>query len=288
MRRGLIILLIIVGLALAGVRQPALAQLVGKGTPPEIVLAYTALLSAGLGLAAYYIWKNSPAERARGYRENLGQGEWFVAAYTGFSYLPAQDWKFFSGFAPELQGRSAENVSYRQGVLGGIKFGRYFDTLPWLGLEMEMNFSKHAIPGQNVRITPSLPVGPNSFSFIPDRFFIWDTQVNLLFRHGFLKDKEVTFGRLQPYLGMGTGFEVLYGLRDSGKNLAVETQAGIRYMCTPKVAVFLEYKFSYQFAVEFSQFLVRGHGPAGTASFDVPHHRFAVGVSYHFKNLFGN
>jgi opacity protein-like surface antigen len=289
MRRGLIILMIILYLGGPGAVQPALAlPLVQPGTPAIVVLAYTGLLSTGISLAAYYMWKNSPCERARGYRENLGQGEWLVAAYAGLSYLPAQDWQFFSGFAPELKGRTAQQVSYQQAFLGGIKFGRYFDTLPWLGLEMEMNLSKHAIPGQNVRISPSLAGGPNSVPFPPDRFFIWDTQINLLFRYGFLKDKEVPFGRLQPYVGTGPGFEVLYGLRDSAKNLAIEALAGLRYMCTPKVAVFLEYKFSYQFGVELEQFQVRGRPPVGTMSFDVPHHRFALGVSCHFKNLFGN
>jgi opacity protein-like surface antigen len=289
MRQGLIILGIIICLALAGIKQPALAlPLVQKGTPSYVTLAYSSLLSAGLGLAAYYIWKNSPAERAKGYRENLGLGEWYVAAYAGLSYLPAQDWKFFQGFSSELEGRTAQNVSYRPAVLGGIKFGRYFDTLPWFGLEMEMNFSKHNIPGQNLRVSPTTPAGPNSVSFSPDRFIIWATQINLLARYGFLKDKEVPFGRLQPYVGIGPGFEVAYAFNDSAKNFAIETQAGIRYMCTPNIALFGEYKFSYQFAVEYQEFNVPKHPPVGTMSFDMPHHRFAVGVAYHFKNLFGN
>jgi opacity protein-like surface antigen len=173
-------------------------------------------------------------------------------------------------------------------VLGGIKFGRYFDSLPWFGIEIETNFSRQALRGQQVRITPPLPSGQTSLSFQPDRFYIWAMQVNLLARYGFLRDKEVPFGRLQPYLGIGPGFEVIYGVVDSAKNFAIEAQAGFRYMCTQKVSFFFEYKFSYQFKAEYEQFIVPGHLPAGTMTFDVPHHRLILGVSYHFKNLFGN
>ena len=63
---------------------------------------------------------------------------------------------------------------------------------------------------------------------------------------------------------------------------------GVRYLFTPKVALFCEYKFSYQFAVEYEDFSLGKQGPGGTMTFDVPHHRFVIGVSYHFKNLYGN
>jgi opacity protein-like surface antigen len=289
MRRGIIILVIITCLGLSGFRQPALGQVTQKGgTPRYITLAYLSLLTTGLGLSAYYLWKNSPAERAKGYRENLGPGEWYLAAYLGLSYLPTQDWQFAQFFSPDLLGRTAQNVSYRPGFQGGIKFGRFFDTLPWFGMEMELSLCKNDIPGQNLRIAPMTAAGPNNLTFSPDRFLIWATQFNLLVRHGFLKDKEVPFGRLQPYLGIGPGFEVVYAANDSAKNFAIETQAGLRYMFTPDIAIFGEYKFSYQFAVEYQTFDVPGHRPVGTMFFDLPHHRFILGVSYHFKNLFGN
>ena len=80
---------------------------------------------------------------------------------------------------------------------------------------------------------------------------IWAIQVNLLARYGFLKDKEVTFGRLQPYIGLGTGFNINYGRYDSTKNFALETQAGLKYMVNKNVGVFVEYKFTYQFAIEY-------------------------------------
>ncbi len=284
MRRGGLILLIIVGLAAAGARQPALA--VSKDQ--MFTLAVAGLGTVGFTALSYYAWKNSPAERAKGYPENLGPGEWYFGGYTGLSYLPPADWKLSSDFPPPYQGRTARHIVYQPAILGGIKFGRYFDSLPWFGVELEMSFSRQAIRGSQGRISPPLPAGPTKALSGADRFYIWAMQCNLLARYGFLKDKEVNFGRLQPYVGLGPGFEVLYGTYDSAKNFAIEAQAGIRYMFTEKIAIFCEYKFSYQFGVEYQNFLIANRKPEGTMMFDVPHHRFILGISYHFKNLYGN
>jgi opacity protein-like surface antigen len=258
-----------------------------SGPDRNFNLAVIALGSIGFSALAYYMYKNSPAERAKGYAENLGPGEWYVGAYTGLSYLPSADWQLASYPAP-FQGRTAKNIVYQPGILGGVKFGRYFDAYPWLGLEVETNFSRNNLKGNQGRITPSVPGAPKNALGGSDWFMIWDTQVNLLARYGFYKDKEVNFGRLQPYVGIGPGVEIIYGKYDSAKNLAIEALAGIRYMFTQNVGIFSEYKFSYQFDVEYQNVLIGKNRPEGTMQFDVPHHRFTLGVSYHFKNLYGN
>jgi opacity protein-like surface antigen len=271
-----------------GTERPAFAGLF-SGPDSRFNLAMLSVGSIGFSALAYYIYKNSPAERARGIPESLGPGEWYLAAYSGLSYLPPADWQL-SGFPPLYRGRTARHIVYQPAVLGGIKFGRYFDRFPWLGIELETNFSKHAIRGSQGTISPPVPAGPSKALLRADRFYIWAMQCNLLARYGFFKDKEVTFGRLQPYVGLGPGFEIIYGSTDSAKNFAIETLAGIRYMLTQNVAIFFEYKYSYQFSVEYEQVLLPNVSPKteGTMTIDVPHHRFALGISYHFKNLFGN
>ena len=158
---------------------------------------------------------------------------------------------------------------------------------------METNFSRNNFRGNQGRISPPVPGGEANALGSPDWFMIWDMQLNLLARYGFLKDKEIPFGRLQPYVGIGPGFEVVYARYDSAKNFAFEALAGVRYMCTQSIGIFFEYKFSYQFDVEYQNFLIGGRSSSkypggGTMTFDLPHHRFVVGVSYHFKNLYGN
>lgn len=258
-----------------------------SGPDRNFNMAMFSLGTLGFTTLAYYVYKNSPAERAKGYQENLGPGEWYLGAYSGLSYLPSADWQL-DKYPPPFQGRTAKNVTYRPAFLAGIKFGRYFDSYPWFGLEIETSFSRHAIPGNQGTITPPVPGGPPKAISDSDRFYIWAIQPNLLVRYGFLKDKEVPFGRLQPYVGLGPGIEIMYGQSDSAKNFAIAALAGCKYMFTQNIALFGEYKFSYQFDVEYQNFLLAENPPSGTMSFDVPHHRFAIGVSYHFKNLYGN
>lgn len=286
-------MLVILCLCLSVPGQPVMAAGLLSGDDRNFNLAVLTFGSIGFSLLAHYMYKNSPAQRTKGYPENLELGEWYVAGYTGLSYLPAADWKMSEkDFGPTFQSRTAKNIVYQPGILGGIKFGRYFDSFPWFGVEVETNFSRNNIRGNQGRISPPVPGGPTDALGGADWFMIWDMQCNLLARCGFLKDKEIPFGRLQPYVGIGPGFEVIYGKFDSAKNFALETQAGVRYMCTQNIGIFVEYKFSYQFDVEYQNFLIakRSDLPpgGGTMVLDVPHHRFVVGVSYHFKNLYGN
>jgi opacity protein-like surface antigen len=312
MRLISISLIIVTFLGVWGAKRPALARidatgLTGKNgifTGPDRIFWLTTFASSVVTLSAiaYYAYKNSPAQRAKGYPEELGPGEWYLALYTGLSYLPSADWKFANNFPPPLStvtglplggaaqyaGRTAKNIVYTPSILAGIKFGRYLDAFPWLGWEMEPSISRNRIRKDQGRISPAVPGGPTNIFTETDRFTIWALQTNLVARYGFFKDKEVTFGRLQPYVGIGPGLELIYAKKDSAKNFAIETMAGVRYLFTPNIALFCEYKFSYQFAVEYQDFIPAEYGHGGTMTFDVPHHRFVIGVSYHFKNLYGN
>jgi opacity protein-like surface antigen len=297
------IILMMLG-CLSGVSQPVFAAKDGFFTGPDKTFNIATCIYGTIGFAtvAYYMYKNSPAQRAKGYPEEMGPGEWYLAAYTGVSYLPSADWKFASNFPAPLStvtglplggsaqyaGRTAKNIEYKPGILGGLKFGRFLDAYPWLGWEMETSFSRNRIRGDQGRISPPVPGGPANLMGGSDWFMIWAMQTNLVARYGFLKDKEVTFGRLQPYVVIGPGLEIIYFRWDSAKNLAIETMGGVRYLFTPKIALFCEYKFSYQFAVDYQNFIPAKYGHGGTMTFDVPHHRFVLGVSYHFKNLYGN
>jgi opacity protein-like surface antigen len=256
-------------------------------------LAVWSLGSLGFTSIAYYMYKNSPAQRAQGYPEEMGPGEWYVGAYTGLSYLPPADWRFAPDFPAPYGGRTAQDIHYQPGILGGIKFGHYFNAHPWFGMEVETSFSRNNLRSNQGRIAPPVAGGPPNLMVGSDWFMTWALQANLLARYGFLKDKEVTFGRLQPYVGIGPGFEIIYAKWDSAKNFGLETLVGLRYMCTPKISIFCEYKFSYQFSAEYQNYRLVKSGPggfqeSGTLSFDVPHHRFIIGVAYHFKNLYGN
>ena len=113
MRLMAVSLIIITFLGVWGAKQPALARidatgLTGKNgflTGPDRIFWITTFASSTISAAAiaYYAYKNSPAQRAKGYPEELGPGEWYLALYTGLSYLPSADWKFANNFPPLYQ-----------------------------------------------------------------------------------------------------------------------------------------------------------------------------------------
>lgn len=301
MRLRVVILISCVYLISSAALQPALAASFApptlQGKEGLINLCGWSLGFTALSVAAYYMYKNSPAERTKGYPEELGPGEWYLAGYFGGSILPDTDWKFTINGTQNLTGPVAKGISYKPGVQGGLKFGRYFDRAPWFGIEAETRLSRNNFSGNQGTISPPQPFQPSPLLRGADWFMIWAIQVNLLARYGFLKDKEVTFGRLQPYIGIGPGFDIDYGRYDSTKNFALEALAGIKYMFNRNLGVFFEYKYTYQFAIEYQDvpvFNTLPNYPANalnrtyTFTFDQPHHMFVLGVAYHFKNLHGN
>ena len=313
MRLMAVCLIIITLLGVWGAQQPALARIDANGLtgkngaftgPDKIFWITTYLPQAPSPLRPLLTTpiKIAPPKGPKDIQKNWGRASGTSPSTPASPICLSADWKFANNFPPPLStvtglplggaaqyaGRTAKNIVYTPSILAGIKFGRYLDAYPWLGWEMETSFSRNKIRKDQGRISPAVPGGPTNIFTETDRFTIWALQTNLVARYGFFKDKEVTFGRLQPYVGIGPGLEIIYARFDSAKNFAIETMTGVRYLFTPNVALFCEYKFSYQFAVEYQNFIPARYGNGGTMTFDVPHHRFVIGVSYHFKNLYGN
>lgn len=231
-----------------------------------------------VGGAGYLLYKNrlSQPATARGQLGYRGPGEFFVGAFAGASFIPDSDWTYEIGG----QNYRARNLSLDPGATGGIKLGYFLDSLPYFGLEAEGSVGYQKQPAQNVALDQ--PLGGSTVGRVPGQtFLVWTMALHLVGRYGFYADKEVPFGRLQPYLGLGPGLVVIYGEDDSAKNFSLEVEAGLRYMFTKNLGGFLEYKFSKQWSVELevqglSGFLAR------KAVFDFDRHQVVVGLTYHF------
>ncbi len=278
---GLIIVLITVCFLTPGPKGAALANTGSTAT------AVGASIVGVLGVSAigYVLWKNRPSQHEEGKDpwEHKGLGDRYVAVFMCAALVPSSSWDFQQGITGGAV--KVSNQRYTPGVLGGLKFGYFCDYFPWLGVELETNFTRNDIRDHNV--TLSRPVQATNMAYMKGvEFYNWTIMaLYLKARYGFFPDKEVPFGRLQPYVGIGPGVVVIFAATDSAKNFSLEAMAGVRYMILKNISAFVEYKFSKQWDVELeSQTFnpIGGTLQRGTAHFDFDSHKIAVGVAYHF------
>ncbi len=158
-------------------------------------------------------------------------------------------------------------------VLGGIKIGTWFVKEGFLGynypewmkyLGFYLDFCYHRLDLKNQNFNTALSTGGAFTTFLNTDFRSEGTAATLAFmfaaRYGFLKDSEVPFGRLQPYIGVGpaimwttqtpkvtfrtTGQNIDFDSEGS-TNIALAIDAGVRYMALKNVSLDLSFKYRY-------------------------------------------
>lgn len=226
---------------------------------------------------AYFAWLNRPAAQGTVDWSPRGPGGCFIGAFTGVGFVNSTKWSF--PFA------DTSRVRYDPSPIGGLKAGYFLHSLPYFGGEVEFIFDKHNTDTDQV--TLSRPVRGTTQGRLPTYHINVSTLAfHFLGRYGFLKDKEVPFGRLQPYVGIGPGFVILWSTYDSAKNFSLEALAGVRYMLTRNLSLFVEYKFSQQWEVELNPARLLLADQAGElrgkATFDFTVNRVALGIAFHF------
>lgn len=223
----------------------------------------------------------------------LLDGEFYVAGLMGASFAASQKLKYNNGAflnngtVTATTGKfTLSNNQFSPGVVGGLKFGYFFKSIPYLGLEGETNVAPNRVRNQVVRSNVAIQ-GTNRI-ILPNKDWInWTSALHIVARYGFFKDSEVPFGRLQPYVGVGPAVVAMYDPDDSAKNFAIDVMGGIRFMMLKNVSAFVEYKYNHQFdtEMEIHQFGVTTapvFSGRGTASLPYDLHRVVLGVSYHF------
>jgi opacity protein-like surface antigen len=264
---------------------------------PTPVMALNTNLAVGctiLGLLttpliAYGVYENLPSRQGK---ERLLNGEFYSGGYLGVAFTPSQSLKYQDGFALNTGGTplTAEGPAtlfsnkFNTSLIGGLKLGYFTHTVPYLGWEVE-SMANNSYVNRRTLSTNRTIQGYNQAA-VPNDFWInWTTALHLVGRYGFFPDKEVPFGRLQPYVGIGPAFIVLYEEVDSAKNFGIDVMAGLRYMFTKHISAFVEYKFNRQWAVEIEShpfYLPNGQEGRGTATFDFDCHKVVAGVAYHW------
>ncbi|MCX5892598.1 MAG: outer membrane beta-barrel protein [Deltaproteobacteria bacterium] len=224
----------------------------------------------------------------------LLDGEFYIGGYMGASFAQNQNLKYDNG-AVLNNGLTTFNVPpftlsgnrFQPGVVGGLKFGYFFKSIPYLGLEGETNVAPNRVRSQTLAASPRV-FGNNPVTMTNQDWINWTSALHIVGRYGFFKDSEVPFGRLQPYVGIGPGLVVMYDQQDAAKNFAIDVMAGIRYMMLKNVSAYVEYKYNHQFDAEMEThtFIVppnfSGGAQGGTAHLPFDLHRIVFGVAYHF------
>jgi opacity protein-like surface antigen len=192
---------------------------------------------------------------------------------------------------------TADNISIDPSVIVGGKFGYWFSRegalranypglMKYLGLELDISYHPLNWGRQGVVISPiGYPMQIKNDGFMVTAAFL------VMGRYGFLPDKEVPFGRLQPYLGIGptivftkTDLNIGPDYQSSEGDFGFMVETGLRYMLWKNVSINAECKYRY----------LQAHVDADSRVFGMPYPLYApmattynlfsltFGVAYHF------
>ncbi|MFZ5447635.1 MAG: outer membrane protein [Thermodesulfobacteriota bacterium] len=215
------------------------------------------------------------------------QYAYFSQAYKPIGYYPPLTFPAFN----------ASNIGVEPSYMVGGKFGYWFsrqgalsanypDFMKYLGLELDISYNPLKWGKQSTVISPiNYPMQiENNGNTITAAFL-------LMGRYGFMKDKEVPFGRLQPYLGIGpailvttTKLNIGVDYKSTEADIGFMVESGLRYMIKKCFSVNAEFKYRY----------ARIHADVDDRVFSRPYWLFVpmsttynlfsltVGVGYHF------
>jgi opacity protein-like surface antigen len=184
--------------------------------------------------------------------------QWFVDGYVGAA-ITSNDELTFTTFGVERE----QDVNYKSSAVFGVRGGKWFAALPWLGLAADISYFR---PTEDVQVFP--------------------ITLLLMARYGLLKSEEFKDGRLQPYAALGGGLFIsdvdgpLGFVEASGTStdIGLDARLGVAYHFETNWAGFLEYRFTHVSPTfDVNPF---GGRTDGDTTLDTSH--FVLGVSYRF------
>lgn len=170
---------------------------------------------------------------------------------------------------------SLSDLDLKNSIMYGGKLGYYFDSVKSLGIETEAFTTTPHLKQQNVTVSALDGSPPVSQDLSGANFRVTTWAFNLVARY--------PGERFQPYAGAGPGifFAQLKDSTDSTSSTkpGLNTQVGLRYLITPNLAVFGEWKYNHvRFNFDTPAF---GAGISGLSLHYSAHH-FVFGIGYHF------
>jgi opacity protein-like surface antigen len=182
--------------------------------------------------------------------------EWFADAYAGATFGQTDNVKAndrSSGIA------TYHDVDFDTGMAYGLRFGKYFETVPFLGFAVDgYSFSSNIGP-QTVRADGCLPsgaCGTNKIGFGSYDLSAVALSLDLFLRLPLMASADAPGGRLQPYvLGGAPMFITSLTPRntrlfrnadgDTDVSLGYKGGAGVAFYVYKNLMVFGEYRFTH-------------------------------------------
>lgn len=167
------------------------------------------------------------------------QAEWYVAGQGGVSFSNSFNNAESTG---AFAGIHFSDLDLHRAPVYGAKVGYYFDSLKWLGVEMEAFSSTPHLKQQNTTLSFG---GASASTILPGqdlRVTNW-APINVVVRY--------QMGPIEPYGGVGLG--VFFArIHDGATNTSassnarpgLNTQVGIRWRITNHLSLFGEWKYN--------------------------------------------
>ncbi len=250
------------------------------------------------------------------------QAEMYVEGYLGANFAANSSGNLATAFPALPISFSSGNLegNIDPALTGGIKLGAWFEqsgVLSGINFPTWMKYMGFFLDFQYHRVDFAQRGGSRTASFLGVPFLTSTFKAKsegaaatmafmFAFRYGFLKDKEVPFGRLQPYIAIGPAImftwqqptftvENFYGPGadlafnpDSthSNNVALQLEGGLRWMCLRNVSVDLSFKwrkvhgvYDYTSSIPF---IFGGIPVKAQQSRDFNFFSVNLGAAYHF------
>lgn len=202
-------------------------------------------------------------------------GEMYVAGQVGFT-SPRNASQVDLTVDQTVQAPSSlSDLDLQHSIMYGGKLGYYFHSIRSLGIETEAFTTTPHLKQQIVTVSALDGSPPVSQHLSGANFRVTALAFNLVVRY--------SGERFQPYAGAGPAifFAQLNDVSGSTSSTkpGLNTQVGLRYLITPNLAVFGEWKYNHV-RLNFDT-VAFGSGSSGLSLHYSAHH-FAFGIGYHF------
>jgi hypothetical protein len=185
--------------------------------------------------------------------------EGFIDFYVGTAMTRDSD---VTVRAPGFSG--AGRADWDTSITSGARFGRWLESLPWLGIAVDGSFFR---PDDDLTVFAVSPL--------------------VLLRLPLLKDERFPYGRLQPYIGAGPGLFIsradgdiprFNNVSDVSVNAGADVRGGLTFLIAKNFGLFAEYRFTHV-RPGFS-FDIQGGDVKAKTTFDT--HHVLGGVTFRF------